>query len=690
MTKTNFQFLTVIAMMVFSVSACVENDSGNDSSETEVAAYKAIDVANMDTTVNPGDNFFLYANGGWIKNNPIPEEKSRYGAFDELQEANNEHLKVLIDELTSQEQTAGSEAAKIADFFATGMDTMAIDQARITPLNSLFEKIEAVQNTQQLANTMAYLQTYGVSPVFYIFSGQDKTNSENVIAYLWQGGLGLPDRDYYLDEGETYVKMRESYLEYLQKMFALMGDDEATAKANAQLVMDMETRIAKASNTNLENRDEHATYNPMDLVKIQEFAANIDWKNYFQNVGAPQVETINIAQPEFLNEVNAMMTDVPVDNWKTFLRWKLVNSMASHLSSDFETAHFDFYSRTLSGQTKMEPRWKRILKTVNSGMGMAVGKLYVEKHFPPEAKQRMMTLVDNLKKALSQRIEQLEWMTPETKALAQEKLETMNVKIGYPDKWRSYERLEIGNSSYAENVLSARRFAMQYELDKIGEEVDRDEWGMNPQTVNAYYSPSMNEIVFPAAILQPPFFFLNGDDAVNYGAIGVVIGHEMTHGFDDQGRLYDKDGNMKNWWTSTDSLEFSKRTQLLVEQYNDFAVELGGETYSVNGNLTLGENIADFGGLTIAYEAFKMTEQGQDNENIDDFTPDQRFFLAYAQVWRQNIRDEYLIRLLREDVHSPGRFRVNGALFNVPQFYEAFNIKEGALVRNDEQRPEIW
>ncbi len=683
---TSLFILLIISISLIALKSCSKKDA---EEANETMAIKALDRANMDTAVAPGEDFFAYANGGWMKNNRIPDDKSRYSAFDELNDANMENLKSLMEEAANVKAADGSIMKKIGDFYAAGMDTAAIEAAGITPLSEDFAKIDAIRTVEDIQNHLAYMHSETIFPMFNIFSGQDEKNSEMVITNLWQGGIGLPDRDYYVSEDARSEEIRAAYLDHLEKMFRLMGVDAGKAKAAAKIIMDIETRMAKASMTRLEMRDPHKVYNKMTIEELGELSSNINWRNYFAGIGVAGPGDINVGQPEFFEELSEMITDVSIDDWKTYLRWNLINDAASYLSSDFENQNFDFYGTVLSGKKQLQPRWKRVLGAVNGSLGEAVGEIYVKKYFPPEAKEQMLKLVGNLKKALKSRIENLEWMGDSTKQQALEKLSTINVKIGYPDKFRKYDGVEVSRDSYLKNIASASKFNFRYRLDKIGKPVDRDEWHMNPQRVNAYYSPNLNEIVFPAAILQYPFFTLGADDAVNYGAIGVVIGHELTHGFDDQGRKYDKSGNLNDWWTETDTEKFDERIQVLIDLYNSFTAI---EDLTVDGKLTLGENIADLGGVTVAYEALhEALKQNPAPAEIDGFTPGQRFFLSYAQVWRQNIRDKELKRRLKEDVHSPGRFRTNGALMNFGPFYEAFNIKPSdKMYLKDGERAVIW
>ncbi len=650
----------------------------------------AIKIANMDTTVKPGDDFFRYANGNWLKNNPVPAEYSIYGTFEELRENNNKQLRQIMEEAAADKNaTAGSIKQKIADFYSSGMDSAAIEKTGIKAIQADLDKIDAIKSVPDLVKTIAYLHTLGINQMFYFFSGQDDKNSEKVIAQLYQGGLGLPDRDYYLSKDPRSQEIRTEYVKHLGKTFELSGVQKEQADKDSKIVMDIETKMADVSSTRLDLRDPVKNYNKMDLAGLQKLAPQFDWSTYFSTLGLKATDEINVGQPKFFSGIAKLVTTVPVDQWKTYLKWHLLREASPFLSSAFEKEHFSFYSVVLSGIKEMKPRWKRVLSITSASLGEAVGQLYVEKYFPAEAKKRMLELVTNLKDALKDRIEKLSWMCDATKKEAEAKLAKMNLKVGYPDKWRDYSSLKITKDSYFQNIMAASQFEFQRDLNKIGKPVDRTEWGMTPQTVNAYYSPNMNEIVFPAAILQPPFFFMNADDAVNYGAIGVVIGHEMTHGFDDQGRQFDKDGNLRDWWTPEDATNFEKQTQVLVDQFDNYKML---DSLHVDGKLTLGENIADMGGLTVAYAALQKAMNGKDqNAKIDGFTSDQRFFLAYAQVWRGNTRDKELMRRLKEDVHSPKEARVNGQVYNIPEFYKAFNIKPtDKNYKPENLRPVIW
>jgi putative endopeptidase len=650
-----------------------------------------IESKNMNPAINPGDDFYRYSNGGWMQNNPIPGDKARFGSFDVLDENNKQQLKTIIEEATLKASgQKGSNLQKVGYFYSSGMDTIAVEAAGITPIANDIQNINACKNMEDLQKLAGTFQLCGISVFFGIQAEQDNKNSSMMIAQFWQGGISLPERDYYLENEKRTQEIRAEYLNHIQKIFELTGEVSAKAKKNAQTVMNIETRFAKASMNKIEQRDPIKTYNKFTPEEIQKLTPRFNWKAYFTGIGIEVPKQFIVGQPDFLKEMNTMTTAIPLDQWKIYFQWRLITKSANYLSSPFVNENFNFFGKFLSGQNEKSPRWKRMIDMTNRALGEIVGQLFVEKYFPPEAKNRMVILVDNLKKSFANRIQNLKWMGDSTKVKAIEKLKAIDCKIGYPDKWRDYSDLTIDSANYFANVRNATKFNMMYMLSKIDKPVDRKEWGMTPQTVNAYYNPSSNEIVFPAAILQPPFFYMNGDDAVNYGAIGVVIGHEMTHGFDDNGCLFDKNGNLSNWWTAKDSTEFKQRTKKLVDQFNDFVAI---DTLHINGEFTLGENISDYGGLVISYDAFKLAEKEANTTEakIENFTPDQRFFISYSQVWRQNIRDEELMRRVKEDEHAPGEYRVNGGLFNIGAFYNAFDIKSGTkLYRSVENRAEIW
>jgi len=648
----------------------------------------AIDPQNMDTTVRPGDDFFTYANGKWMEKHPVPDIYSSYGAFTELFEENEIAIKEIIMNASKDKADKTADEQKIGDYYASGMDTVKIEELGFSVIKEELDNIVAMKTKEDVAKMVAFMSRNGYSSLFYIFSGQDQKNTERIIANFYQGGLGLPDQSYYHSDDPMSEGLRAGYLAYIQKLFELTGNSPEAAKEAAKNVMNIETALAKTSNTRLENRDSEKTYNKIDVEELMKISPNFAWKAYFEAVSLPNPGDINVMQPKFIKGMSEIVKNNDVSLWRDYFTFKLLNSCASSMSKDFEEARFDFYGRTLSGTKVMEPRWKKMVNNTSGALGESVGKIYVANYFPPEAKERMVILTSNLKVSLGNRIKNLDWMTSETKEKALEKLAAMNVKVGYPDKWIDYSALEISPNDYMQNIKNASIFAFNLEMAKIGKPVDRLEWGMTPQTVNAYYSPNMNEVVFPAAILQPPFFYLDADDAVNYGAIGVVIGHEMTHGFDDQGCKYDKDGNLNNWWTEEDSKAFVERSQKLVDQFNSFTVF---DTLHVDGNLTLGENIADLGGLNISYQAMHTAFGDNVPAPIQGLTADQRFFLSYAQVWRQTIREEALKRRLKEDVHSPGQFRVNGPLFQLEAFYNSFEIDDtDPLFIPKDKRAVVW
>ncbi len=677
--------MTAASMLALTFGTIACGDKG-----TEKKAEPAINSANMDTTVNAGDDFYQFANGSWLKNNPIPDEYSRYGAFEVLDEENYVQLKTIFTEASADKNAAvGSVNQKIRDFYNSGMDTVTIDKNGINPLKPELDQINAFSTMADVQKMMIQQHASGNYPLFYLFSSQDEKNSNQVIAMTYQGGLGMPDRDYYLENDSRSTEIRSAYVAHMIKMFALAGSTPEQAAKDADVVLKIETELAKISSTRIELRNPVANYNKTDLAGLQKMAPEIDWKAYFTGMNLADNTEINVGQPKFISGMAKMINTITVNDWKVYFRWDLINSAASSLSSDFDKEHFAFYGTVLSGAKEQQARWKRMIDATSSSLGEAVGQLYVQKFFPPEAKNRMIELVNNLKVSLGERINGLSWMTDVTKKEAIAKLEKINVKIGYPDKWIDYSSLTIGTDSYYANKKSARQFSVNRDIAKIGKPVDRSEWGMTPQTINAYYSPNMNEIVFPAAILQPPFFFMDADDAVNYGAIGMVIAHEMTHGFDDQGRQYDKEGNLHDWWQADDSKNFEAKTKILVDQYNNYKML---DSLHVDGKLTLGENIADLGGMNVAYNGLQKALEGKNkDEKTDGFTPDQRFFLSYAQVWRANIRDEETMSRLKQDVHSPGEARVNAIVYNIPAFYAAFNIKPtDSRYIAPENRADIW
>ncbi len=645
--------------------------------------------ADMDLTFSPKSNFYFYANGGWMKNNPLPNDKSRFGAFDKLAEENRDKVKLVIETAAATNSPSGTINQQIGDFYASGMDTTAIETAGLAPINSYLEEIDAIQTREQLLQAIGKMQRLQLSPLFYFFAEGDNKNSNMMIANIYQGGLGMSDRDYYTDNGERAEKIRTAYSKYLTTLWSYLGNDSLVAKQKSDEILAFETKIAKASNSMLENRDPQKTYNKFTLAEMQTMNPDFNWPTLFKDMGIEAPAEINVNQPRFLKDVDQLIKNEPIEILKDYLTIHMIREVSPYLPKKFVDARFDFFGKVLSGQPQIEPRWKRVLNTTSGALGEGIGQLFVQKYFPAEAKQRMETLVENLRVAFAQRIKQLSWMSDSTKVRALEKLNAIGVKIGYPNKWRDYSGLEIRRDQYLANVLRSNEFDFVYITNKIGKPVDHEEWQMTPQTVNAYYHPVYNEIVFPAAILQPPFFYIDGDDAVNYGAIGVVIGHEMTHGFDDQGRQYDATGNLNDWWTAEDAVKFNDRTKLLVDQYNKIQIT---DSIHANGELTLGENIADLGGLLIAYQAYQNSLENKPKPaDIDGFTDSQRFYLGYARIWAQNIRNEEMLRRVKEDVHSLGEHRVLTPLKNVQTFLQSFNVVDGDTMNLDPAlRANIW
>ncbi len=646
-----------------------------------------IDQSMMDTSVKPQDDFYHYANGNWLKEYDIPADRSSYGIFAKLRDDAEKNLKLIIEESAKATgMSYGNDVQKIGDMYLSFMDSAKVEKLGLTPVKPQLEAISKLKTKSELVKHIARLEKIRINNPFspYIFA--DQKNSKWPIVNMYQGGLSLPDRDYYLKDNERFNTIKSEFLAHVEKMFEMAAIPGG--KQKAKKILEIETKIAEHHWTRVDNRDSDKTYNKVALADMNEMMPNWDWQIYSQELGIAEEDSLRIYQPSYLQGLNDIFKSESLEGWKTYYTWRVLTNAAGLLSSNFVTEDFNFYSKTLRGVEEQRPRWKRGVTAVRNALGEVLGKVYVERHFKPEAKARMQTLVDNLLIALEEQINDLEWMTAETKAKALVKLSTFKTKIGYPDKWIDYSSLDIKSDDLYGNVMRGTMFDVNRDIHKLGKPVDPDEWGIPPQTVNAFYNPTRNDITFPAAILQPPFFNMEADDAVNYGAIGAAIGHEITHGFDDEGRKSDGDGNLVNWWTEEDNTEFEKRARVMVDQYNSFVAI---DTMHVNGELTLGENIADLGGLTIAFNAYKNSLKGKKSSVIDGFTGEERFFLGFGQIWATKFRDEALRRLLMTDVHSPGQFRVLGVLSNMPEFYETFDVKEGdGMFRPPEVRVKIW
>jgi putative endopeptidase len=650
-------------------------------------SYWGFDTANLDKTCKPCDDFYQFAMGGWLKANPIPPEYSSWGSFTRLRDKNLESLRQILDAADSSNAAAGSNEQKIGDFYASCMDTAAIDAAGTKPIDAEMANIGAMKNEADLQAEAAKLQKEGVGVLFRFSANQDAKDSTQVVGAAFQGGLGLPEREYYLKQDDKSKQLREAYVRHVAKMFELLGDSADAAAAEATAVLGVETTLATASMKNTDLREPEKTYHHMKLADLQAMAPDFNWENYFKAMGRPDLKEINVGQPDFFKALDAQLTKTPVADWKTYYRWHLVNASANGLPQKFVDEDFEFRGKMLTGAKEIQPRWKRCVQSTDRSLGEALGQLYVQKYFPPDAKAHALVMVHNLIAALHDDLQTLPWMSPETRSQASAKLEAFAVKIGYTDKWRDYSALKIDRNSFLGNEQRAAAFDSQRRLAKIGQPVDRTEWGMTPPTVNAYNNSSMNEIVFPAGILQPPFYDPKADDAVNYGGMGAVIGHEITHGFDDHGSQFDGHGNLKNWWTPEDLANFKERASCVQTQFDGYVVD--GDLHE-NGKLVLGESIADLGGLAISYAAYEKSLEGKQRPpDKDGFTPEQRFFLGWAQVWGTNGRLEFERLMASTNEHPLGRFRADGPLSNMAEFAKAFGCKKGdAMVR--EQACKIW
>lgn len=679
MNKKNYVAVATLAFAM--LTSC--------AGQKEAKSTSGIDLANMDTTVSAGTDFFRYACGGWNDAHPLTAEYSRYGTFDELFENSQKQLRELIEGLAAQKNNqAGSAAQKIGDLYNMAMDSVTLNKQGAEPVKAMLDKIAGMKDKSEIVPMMTEMAHIGIGTYFRSYVYADPKNSSLNIFQMGQGGINLGEKEYYLDTDSITQNIREQYKLYIGKLFQLAGFSEADAQQKVADVMEVETAIAKVSRSATELRDPEANYHKMSFDELKKTIAGIDWDAYMKGLGIQAPAELNVEQVEPIQEVARLMNTLPLSKHVSYLEYNLLDAAASCLSDDFVAARFDFYGKVLSGRQVNQPRWKRAVNSVNGMLGELVGEMYVEKYFPAAAKERMVKLVKNLQTALGERIDAQEWMSDSTKIRAHEKLATFHVKVGYPDKWKDYSKLEIKNDSYWANVCRASEWGFNDMYSRIDKPVDKDEWLMTPQTVNAYYNPSTNEICFPAAILQPPFFNMEADDAANYGAIGVVIGHEMTHGFDDQGRQFDKDGNLTDWWAPGDADRFKERAQVMVDFFNKIEVLPG---LQANGELTLGENLADHGGLNVAYLAFQNATKDAPLGVVDGFTPEQRFFLAYATLWAGNIRDEQIRVYTKSDPHSLGKWRVNGALPHIQAWYDAFHITPSdPLYVAPENRVNVW
>lgn len=679
MNKKNYVAVATLAFAM--LTSC--------AGQKEAKSISGINLANMDTTVSAGTDFFRYACGGWNDAHPLTAEYSRYGTFDELFENSQTQLRELIEGLAAQKNNqAGSAAQKIGDLYNMAMDSVTLNKQGAEPVKAMLDKIAGLKDKNEIVPMMTEMAHIGIGTYFRSYVYADPKNSSLNIFQMGQGGINLGEKEYYLDTDSITQNIREQYKLYIGKLFQLAGFSEADAQQKVADVMEIETAIAKVSRSATELRDPEANYHKMSFDELKKTIAGIDWDAYMKGLGIQAPAELNVEQVEPIQEVARLMNTLPLSKHVSYLEYNLLDAAASCLSDDFVAARFDFYGKVLSGRQVNQPRWKRAVNSVNGMLGELVGEMYVEKYFPAAAKERMVKLVKNLQTALGERIDAQEWMSDSTKIRAHEKLATFHVKVGYPDKWKDYSKLEIKNDSYWANVCRASEWGFNDMYSRIGKPVDKDEWLMTPQTVNAYYNPSTNEICFPAAILQPPFFNMEADDAANYGAIGVVIGHEMTHGFDDQGRQFDKDGNLTDWWAPGDADRFKERAQVMVDFFNKIEVLPG---LQANGELTLGENLADHGGLNVAYLAFQNATKDAPLGVVDGFTPEQRFFLAYATLWAGNIRDEQIRVYTKSDPHSLGKWRVNGALPHIQAWYDAFHITPSdPLYVAPENRVNVW
>lgn len=681
---------SVICSSILLMTGC--NTQDDSSNQAQVASpqqklLSGIEKANIDTSVRPQDNFYKYVNGNWLKNHSIPNDKTAIGSFYDLRDKADNDVKAIIEELAATENLiTGSDEQKVADIFSSYMDTKTRNSLGTQPIQPIFKAIDEINNKAELAGFFGKYQAIGIGSPLGFYIDVDAKNSGSYATHIWQSGLGLPDKDYYFNEAERFSTLRTDYVAHIEKMFALAG--LSNSQESAKTIMAIETALAKHHWTKVQSRDSEKRYNKYAVNKLNELTSSFDWSAYLAAQGVSSEQNIIINQPDYITGFGDVFAQTSLDNWKTYLKFNALSNFSSYLTAEIDNENFDFFSNKLSGRKEQRPQWKRGVSVVNSNLGEVVGKVYVHKHFTPQAKARMSELVENLRLAYGNSVDDLAWMSADTKKAAHVKLDAFTPKVGYPDRWTDYSKLTIKADDLVGNIIRSSEFSHAQQVEKLAEPTRKWEWHMTPQTVNAYYNPTVNEIVFPAAILQAPFFNMAADDAVNYGGIGAVIGHEMGHGFDDQGSKYDAEGNLRNWWTEQDLAEFAKRTKALVEQYDGYQVY---EDLTVNGKLTLGENIGDLSGVTIAYKAYKASLNGKQAPVIDGLTGDQRFFMGYAQIWRAKMVEKTLRNRVATDPHSPGEFRALGSLSNMNAFYKAFDVKEGdAMYIAPEKRVKIW
>ncbi|MAI65796.1 MAG: peptidase M13 [Alteromonas sp.] len=682
----NILSLSVALALVACSPQTTVPEAGVAAEVKKEALSSGIIQENMDLSVKPGNDFFQYVNGKWLDTFEIPADKSSYGSFVILRDEAQDHVMDIIKSSAEGDFKAGSDEQKVGDFYRAYMDTDTRDALGITPLEPELAKIADIENYSDLAAYFAYAARYGYGTPFSLAQFSDLKSPQEYLMYTWQSGIGLPEREYYFKEDETSQEVRDAYVKHIQTMFELADFD--APEASAKMLFELETRIANLHMKKEQARNFAANYNKLTIDELRALMPNFDWDAYIQSTGMTDLNELGVLQKDFMQNIDAVIHQTAIEDWKTFLQWGLLNASASRLTTELDQANFNFYSKTLRGVEEQQPQWRRAVDLSNAHVGELIGKVYVKQHFPPEAKERMMEMVNNLLLAYKSSIEELEWMTDETRKEALDKLSKFTVKIGYPDQWKDYSALTVDAGDLFGNLKRSSDVLYEEMLKKQGGPVWTHEWGMTPQTVNAYYNPPLNEIVFPAAILQPPFFDMNAEDAVNYGGIGAVIGHEIGHGFDDAGSTFDGDGVLRNWWTDKDRSEFDARTANLIAQYDAFEVL---PDLHVNGEYTLGENIGDLGGISIALKAYQLSLDGKEAPVLDGFTGDQRVFLGYGQVWAGKYRDEALRSQVQTDTHSPAKFRTNGAVRNVPAFYKAFNVTEDdALYLAPENRVKIW